>query len=259
MKSLRILLVNEKGCFDPGIVALAKVLSARHRVVIAAPVFAQDGSGHALTTSRPLRHQQYFVLNKVKIFGVTGTPCDAVGLALDKLLLTPPDLVISGIDSHTNMGEHVYSSGNVSAAIAGTLHGVKSIAISAHIMDPKDEREYLNIARAFNKKLDFFIKNIPADTTLNINYPKNFRTTKKIMCAPLTTQMTDNTYTHEVSPYGREFYWMVNPAKSHTVECLCQHGDIYWVKNGFVTVTPLKYNLTSDDGIATVESANLAL
>jgi len=250
--------VNEKGCFDPGIVALAKVLSAKHRVAIVAPVFAREGIGHALTVSSPLRSRQYFVLNKVKLHGVTGTPCDAVGLALDKILKTAPDLIISGIDHHTNVGEHVYSSGTVAAAIAGTLHGVKSIALSAQIDNPKEEREFLAIARAFNRKLEFFFRNICPDTTLNINYPKGFRSAK-IKCAPLTTQMTDNTYTHEVSPYGREFYWMVNPVKSHTVECLCQHGDIYWIKNGFITVTPLKYNLTSDVSIPLVEAAGLAL
>jgi len=247
-KSLRILLINEKGCFDPGVIALSKILSSRHKVVVVAPLQAQEGIGHALTSTKPIRATQFFPLSRVKIFGVNGTPCDCVGIALDKLLKQPPDLIISGIDHYNNRGETIYSSGIVSSAISGTLHGVKSIALSACVANPKREREFLSVARAFMRKLQYFYNNLPADTTLNVNYPRKFNS-KKIKCVQLTHNMVDNFYTHEVNPFGREFYWMDNEVMGHGLECLDQKGDVYWLKQGFITLTPLKYDLTSDTAL----------
>jgi len=258
MKPLRILLVNEKGCFDPGIIALAKVLSARHRVVIVAPLSPMAGVSHSLTTDRPVRATQFNALNRVKIFGVNGTPCDCVGLAQDKLLKAKPDLIISGIDHHHNRGETIYSSGVVSSAISGTLHGVRSIALSASVANPKQERGFLSVARAFAKKLNYFVTNIPADTTLNVNYPTKFQSSK-IKTTHLTTGMVDNTYRHEINPFGREFYWMENDVMGHGLECLEQRGDVYWLKQDHITLTPLKYDLTCDAGFDFLTKLNITL
>ena len=99
---MKILLVNEEGCFAPGIIALAKALSVSHRVVIVGPLSPLCGTGHTFTNGNaPIQVRQYFTqLSKVKIFAVSGTPCDCVTLALDKLLKSKPDLIISGIDGN---------------------------------------------------------------------------------------------------------------------------------------------------------------
>ena len=246
MKQLKILLVNESGCFHPGIVALAKVLSSRHRVVIVGPLHEQDGRGHMLTTSsHPLRAQQYFVLNKIKVFGVNGTPCDCVLLAIDKLLKSKPDLIITGIDSKNNRGETIYSSSVVSAAIEGTIQGIKSIAVSASVKDPKSERSYMPVARAFARKLPYFWRNIPKDTTINVNFPAKF-STRKIKATHLTLNTVANQYEEEINPFGTQFYWLKSPLGGCSLSTLDQRGDIYWLKKGFITVTPLKLDLTDE-------------
>ncbi|MCL2756198.1 MAG: 5'/3'-nucleotidase SurE [Firmicutes bacterium] len=258
MRPLKILLVNEQGCFHPGIVALAKELSGKHQVCIVGPLQSNEGMGHALTTGCPLRAEQFFVLNKVKIFGINGTPCDCVNLAIDKLLKSKPDLIISGIDNKTNRGETIYSSGVVSAAIAGTIQGIKSIAISAVIENTKRESSYVPVARVISKELKTIFENIRDEVTLNINFPAKF-TFKKVQAARLTTGIVHNEYTEETNPFGKTFYWLKSPVTAYNLECLEQFGDIYWLKKNFITVTPLKYDLTDASVFATLEKSGIKL
>jgi len=256
---MNILLVNEQGCFAPGIITLAKALSARHRVVIVAPLHPQINSGHRLTTgNHPLRVKQYFALNKVKIFSVNGTPCDCVTLALDKILHSKPDLIISGICDRNTRGEHIYSSGVVSAAIEGTIQGIPSIAVCAKIDDPNDEKRFQSVANNFAKHLPYYVKHMPPNTTLNVNYPEKFRV-GKIVCTHLTTDMIDNQYEAEVNPFGNTFYWLRVSPMGYPLSALKQKGDLYQLKNGFVTVTPLKLDLTNLDAISIVERAGITL
>jgi 5'-nucleotidase len=256
---MKILLVNEAGCFDPGIIALAKALSTRHRVCIVAPLTPYAGIGHRFTTSDfPLRVRQYFVLNRVKLFSVNGTPCDCVTLALDKILKSKPDLIVAGISPYNNRGETVYSSGVVSAAIEGTIQGIPSIAVSAKISDTTDEKNFQAVAVNFTKNLDTFVKEMPKNTTLNINYPEKF-SSKKIICTHLTGGMINNKYSFEVNPFGITFYWLKTPVMGFSLDALEQKGDLFWLKKNFITVTPMKLNLTNEEAIPILERAGIEL
>jgi len=240
---MNILLVNEAGCFAPGIIALAKTLSKNHRVVIVAPLHPQFKSGHKITTGAyPLRVKQYFVLNKIKIFSVNGTPVDCVTLAIDKILRSKPDLIISGISGRHSRGEVIYTSGVVSAAIAGTIQGIPSIALSAKIRDETDEKSFMPIANMFARRLSYYVKNMVPNTTLNINYPERYLS-NKIVCTPLTCDIINNKYTYEVNPFGNTFYWLKEDISGWAAAALGQRGDIYWLKKGYITITPLKLNL----------------
>ena len=259
MKSLRILLVNENGCFDPGLIALAKALSSTHRVCVVAPLRSLAGTGHKLTIDKPLRPEQFQILNKVKLFGVSNaSPCDFVGLALEKILRAKPDLIISGIDSKNNRGEIIYSSGVVSAAILGTTSGIKSIAISADIENPKAESSYARVISTLIKMLPTLYKTIQPDITLNVNFPRKF-TSKNTRFTHMTCDMVDNHYKHEVSPFGHDFYWMLNPVTGFNLSVLDSHGDIYWLKQGYITITPLKFDLTCDDAFPALERSGIGL
>ena len=257
---MNILLVNEAGCFAPGITALAKALNARrHRVVIVAPLHPQINSGHRLTTSSaPLRVRQYFAFNKIKVFSVNGTPCDCVTLALDKVLLSKPDIIVSGIGDRYNRGEFIYSSGVVSAAIEGTIQGIPSIAVSTNVRDATNEKNFTSVARAFAKQLPSFVRRLPSHTTLNINYPEKFNI-NKIACTHLTTGIMDNKYQCEVNPFGNTFYWLKVSTLGYPLHALEQQGDIYYIKKGFITVTPLKLNLTNREAIDIIKNGGLVL
>jgi 5'-nucleotidase len=256
---MNILLTNELGCFSPGIIALAKALSARHRVVIVAPLAPQPNCGHTLTSSRnPLRIKQYFPLSKVKIFSVNGTPCDCVTLAIDKILIKKPDLIITGICPQPARGELIYSSGVVSAAIEGTIQGIPSIAVGATIRNHTSEKAYETVAATFVKTLNYFLKHMPSDTTLNINYPDKFRASK-IVCTHMTYDMIDDKYEYEANPFGNIFYWKKTSLVGYSVNALDERGDLYWLKKGYITVTPLKLNLTNFAAIPIVEGSGIKL
>jgi len=255
---MNILLTNESGCFRPGIIALAKELSTQHRVVIVAPLNPQINCGHAFTHDVPLRAQQYFELRNVKIFSVNGTPCDCVTLALDKILHSKPDLIISGIRERHSRGEFCYSSGVVSSAIEGTIQGIPSIAISAKIIDSNNEAEFSKIAKCFSKNLNCFLKHLTPGITLNINFPEKFKP-KDIVATQLTSQMANCNFRYEVNPFGKVFYWLDSPPTGYALTALEQKGDLYWLKRGFITVTPLKLNMTDEDSIPIVEKGGIKL
>lgn len=256
---MRILITNEAGCFHPGIVALAKELCKDHRVCIVAPLQRQSGSGHSITVDqRPLHAQQWFVLDNVKMWSVDGTPCDCVALAMDKLLVTKPDLIISGIDFANNLGNMIYSSGVVSAAVEGAIQGVKSMAISAVITNEKKERAYRRVAKYVRRKLEFLATKIPDYGVLNVNFPEKVKP-KLIMPTQLTDGLLMNDYEIEVNPFGSTFAWMKNTLGEFGLEALKQKGDLYWLKQGYITMTPLKLDLLKGEALEALQKAGIKL
>lgn len=257
---MKILLTNEAGCFTAGIVALAKELNKQHRVVIVAPLTSQDNVGHTITTSeRPLRVQKWDVLNTIKIWSVDGTPCDCITLAMDKLLKSKPDLIISGIDSTYSRGDTIYCSGIVSAAIEGAIQGVRSVAVSAKITGDKNkEQSFVHVARLIARRLDEFTAMIPKGGALSINCPEAVDS-RKIQVVPLTMGIVDNKYTVETNPFGKDFAWLKNTPINTSVEVLGQHGDVYWTKQGYITITPLKLDLINIPAISVIKEAGIKI
>src|SRR5688500_899288 len=125
---MRILLTNDDGVNARGLVvleAVARTLS--EDIWIVAPAEEQSGAGHSLTLTQPVRLRRH----GAQRYSVTGTPTDAVMLALAEVMKdSPPDLILSGINRGANLGEDVTYSGTVSAAMEGALAGVRSIALS---------------------------------------------------------------------------------------------------------------------------------
>lgn len=256
---MKILLTNEAGCFHPGIVALAKELCKDHRVCIVAPLTRQSGAGHSLTVDqRPLHAQQWFVLDNVKMWSVDGTPCDCVALALDKLLLDKPDLIISGIDPGNNSGNLIYTSGVVSAAMEGAIQGIKSIAISAAIAEEKKERAYRHVAKYVARKLEFLATKTPDFGALNVNFPEKVKP-KLIMPAPLTDGLLDNEYEIEVNPFGSTFAWLKSPLREFGLDAYEQKRDLYWLKQGYITLTPLKLDLLKGEALTALQNVGVKL
>ena len=124
---MRILLTNDDGYNAPGLFVLEKIAAKlSDDIWVVAPSEEQSGAGHSLTLTRPVRLRQH----AEKRFSVTGTPTDAVTMALRKVLPGPPDLILSGVNRGANLGDDVTYSGTVSAAIEGALAGIRSIALS---------------------------------------------------------------------------------------------------------------------------------
>ena len=131
---MRILVSNDDGIYSPGIAALAEVASRFGDVRIVAPDVEQSSMGHAITASRPLSYRRTPVKN-FEAYRVNGTPADCVALGSynwDKV-----DIVLSGINMGSNLGNAMWHSGTLAAAKQGALLGLRGIAFSTPVM--KDE------------------------------------------------------------------------------------------------------------------------
>src|SRR3954447_12381222 len=165
----RILISNDDGIESPGIKILEQIArELSDDVWVVAPDQEQSGASHSLTTRRPLRLTEI----APRHYAVDGTPTDCVLLAVKKLLRDrPPDLVLSGINGGSNVGEDLTYSGTVAAAMEATLLGIPAIALSQDFRDgqgiPWETGEALGpevIRRLL--RLPW-----PASTLFNINFP----------------------------------------------------------------------------------------
>jgi 5'-nucleotidase len=128
---MRILLSNDDGVYAEGLWIIARHLSQIAEVIIVAPDREQSAVGTAVTLRKPLRVQKISPLTPgVETYGVEGTPSDSVIVALGKVVTGKVDLVISGINQGSNLGEDVLISGTVGAALAAYQRGFNALAVS---------------------------------------------------------------------------------------------------------------------------------
>jgi len=233
---MKILLSNDDGIQSEGLIALEEALQSAGDVYTVAPDRAQSSMSHALTLHRPLRVSQL----GSRRMAVDGTPVDCVKLALSGLIPVRPDLVISGINKGPNLGDDIIYSGTVSAAIEGALLGLTAIAVS--LVTFKDFN--FHAAAEFTARLvsKFESGGIPPKTLLNVNLPslpkdqiKGWRLTR------MGKRHYSETIVERVDPRGGKYYWIggddLGFAQDEGTDCVAVH-------EGFVSVTPLKVDLT---------------
>src|SRR5688572_22118305 len=130
-----ILLTNDDGIRAPGIVAMYRALvAAGHEVQVVAPETVQSATGHGITMATPLLTSRVRVEDAFEGVAVDGRPADCVKLAINQLCEgEPPDLVVSGMNSGTNVGINVIYSGTVAAAIEAAFLGLPAVAVSLYL------------------------------------------------------------------------------------------------------------------------------
>ncbi|MBF8267101.1 MAG: surE, partial [Dehalococcoidia bacterium] len=129
---MKILVTNDDGIYAPGLWAAVEALRAVGEVVVVAPDREQSGAGTAISLNHPVRVTEVTPLAEgVKAYAVEGTPADSAILALESLIEDKKvDLVVSGINQGANLGNDIFISGTVGAALQGFFRGIPSIAIS---------------------------------------------------------------------------------------------------------------------------------
>src|SRR4029077_13556724 len=165
----RILISNDDGIGSPGIKVLEKVArELSNDVWVVAPEQEQSGASHSLTTRRPLRLHEV----GTQRFMVDGTPTDCVLLAVKRLLRDrPPDLVLSGINGGSNVGEDLTYSGTVAAAMEATLLGIPAMALSQEYRDGRHPPWETGAAFAPEVIRRLWGEPWPDSTLYNINFP----------------------------------------------------------------------------------------
>ncbi|MCL4385977.1 MAG: 5'/3'-nucleotidase SurE [Actinobacteria bacterium] len=237
-----ILLTNDDGIEARGIYALYKTFinDDEFEIKVIAPEFERSAVGHAITVFDPIWVKREYKDGEFFGFGVNGTPADCVKL-YNELLGTKPDLLISGINRGANVGENIIYSGTVSAATEGIANGIPSIAVS---IDCYTEPDY-NFSAKFTKKIVKMIfkhNNFPEKTLLNINIPDlSENEIKGIKITKQSDAKFKDYFLKRSDPRGRDYYWM----DGEFIEISkCEEGDYCAIKNGYISITPIQYDMT---------------
>lgn len=236
---MHILLSNDDGYFSPGLSALANALADLGDITVVAPERDRSGASNSLTLDRPLTVRRadsgYYYVN--------GTPTDCVHIAMTGLLDRLPDLVVSGINDGANMGDDTIYSGTVAAATEGHLMGVPSFAFS--LVD-SGYRHLDTAARVARELIGRFIAQpMSADTLLNINIPAcDYAQLKGRQVTRLGKRHVAEPVIRDTNPRGKPIYW-IGPAGG--AREAGPGTDFHATESGWVSVTPLRMDLTNTD------------
>ena len=252
-KLLKILVSNDDGIDAPGIFALVQELKKIATVSVVAPDKQQSAVGHAITMNYPLRAIPFRKNNEFFGYAVEGTPADAVKLGVRFLLKEPPDMIVSGINHGSNTAISVIYSGTVSAATEGTILGIPSIAVSLTTYEEPD----FSYAARFAARLALIVaeKGLPPGTLLNVNVPSIPE--NHIRGVVLTKQGNskwDDTFDVRRDPANREYFWLTGKLLVTDVD---PDADQIAIRNGFVSVTPIRYDLTDREMLESMKSWNI--
>ena len=242
---MRILLTNDDGIHAEGLQVLERIArKLADEVWVVAPETDQSGFAHSLSLSEPLRLRQI----GERHFAVRGTPTDCVIMGVRKIMPEPPDLVLSGVNSGSNVADDVTYSGTVAGAMEGTLLGIRSIALSqaynveegARVV-PWDTTEAL--APALLEKL--IATDLPAGVFLNVNFPN---------CRPEEVEETVVTSQGKLvyglwiderqDGRGFPYYWLRFGRETSE---LVPGTDMAALRDRRISVTPLKLDLTAHE------------
>jgi 5'-nucleotidase len=240
-----ILLTNDDGIYARGLAEMKKALSGLGSVLVVAPDAERSAFGHAITMVNPLRATEVSVNGDFLGVAVDGTPADCVKLAMHTLLTAPPRLVVSGINLGPNSGTHILYSGTVSAAREGTIFDIPSLAVSLRSYDRKSD---FGPAAAYTRRFADLIlqRGLPAGVMLNINVPAlPAAQIKGVRITRMARYRYHDRYDVRQDPRGRTYYWLTG----EDAEVLNPGPDVdaCAVEEGFVSVTPLHYDLTCQD------------
>ncbi|SFC98552.1 5'-nucleotidase /3'-nucleotidase /exopolyphosphatase [Thiohalospira halophila DSM 15071] len=238
---MEILLSNDDGVRAPGLRALAEALGGLGRVTVVAPDRNRSGASNSLTLEQPIRAQTEadgFVC-------VEGTPTDCVHLAITGLLETEPDMVVSGINAGSNLGDDVLYSGTVAAAMEGRFLGLPAMAIS---LAGTELVHYDTAARVATRLVQRLTEDpLPTDTLLNVNVPdRPFDELAGYRVARLGHRHKAEPVIRSADPRGRPIYWVGPPGDE---EDAGPGTDFDAIRQGYVSLTPIQVDLTRHEAL----------
>ncbi|MCX7705678.1 MAG: 5'/3'-nucleotidase SurE [bacterium] len=237
MKKL-VLVSNDDGIFAEGLTVLCKTLLNVFDVVVVAPDSERSNVGHAITLSLPLRVEALKIPAGITGYSVNGMPADCIKIAVSSLLNRKPDIVISGINLGSNLGIDVLYSGTVSAATEAAILGIPAFAISLDSLEDPDFSYAAFFALTLAEKV---INNgLPENTVLNVNVPQGKPSGVRVV--PLSRARYREYYEKRINPRKKTYYWLAGEFMEETD---VGDSDTRALKEGFITITPLKIDMTN--------------
>ena len=241
---MHILVSNDDGYTAPGIEALVHALRDLAEISVVAPEVNHSGASNSLTLSRPLAVRK--APNGFTY--VNGTPSDCVHVALTGLLDRRPDLIVSGINNGANLGDDTLYSGTVAAAAEGYLFGIPSIAFSLvskawSNLDAAAQQARAIVAHQLTQPLT-------GATLLNVNIPDlPLNKILGIQATRLGKRHPSQPVMPTTTPSGETVYWI---GPSGAAQDDSEGTDFYALQRGYVSVTPLRLDLTQQTQVSQV-------
>ena len=239
-----ILVVNDDGITAKGIRNLIQAMLPLGKVTVVAPDKPQSGMGHAVTIHGIIRARAYdmHMDPSIDTWTCSGTPVDAVKLALAHLMPQKPDLVVSGINHGSNSSINVIYSGTMSAAVEGAVEGIPSIGFS--LLDWDADADFdaaAHYAQIVAQKVLSF--GIPKHTCLNVNIPKGpLSSIKGVKVCRQAKAIWKENFEKRTDPMGHDYFWMTG--SFHNLD----HGedtDEFALAHNYVSVVPVQHDLTA--------------
>lgn len=246
---MNILLTNDDGIKAPGLRAMLGALPEKFRPIIVAPENEKSASSHSISLGQKLRVEESFQ-EGIAWYAVHGTPADCVKFALSELTTFIPDLIVSGINQGANTGVSVYYSGTISAAREGLINRVPAIAIS---LCSRSFQDFSASQQILRRLIEGYATGLFArDILINVNVPPLL---PKEMSGIKITKQADSRFIEEfvrVEQHdGKRVYTLAGE-----IELMDPDGtsDEEAVANGFISITPLKLDLTDYDAMRRFQS-----
>ena len=212
-------------------------------IVVVAPDGGRSGAALSITSKEPVMVKLIKQEEGLTIYSCSGTPCDCVKMAFEKLLPRRPDLVLGGINHGDNSAVNVHYSGTMGVAIEGCMKGVNAIGFSSCKRESNASFEAMRpyIEQVVERVLD---KGLPKWTCLNVNAPEtdNF---KGIRMCRMTYGEWANEWEERKNPRGATYYWLTGSFSGFDEENT--DTDKWALNNNYVAVTPIKLDMTDYD------------
>ncbi len=252
---MRILITNDDGIHADGLWALYRRFSPNHTVTVVAPDRERSAVGHGITLDKPLRTSEICVQNGFRGYAVTGTPADCIKLGILEILGGRPDLVLSGINPGANVGVNINYSGTVAAAREAALNGISAIAVSVQ-GNPADRYDE---AAAFVERLTrrLAMEPLPTGTFLNVNLPDvPLEKASGIRISKQDVALFPEYFEKRTDPRDRTYFWQGRNLQPYMNRTDIDADALY---RGYITVTPIKCDMTDYTMVKTLETWALSL
>jgi 5'-nucleotidase len=231
-----ILITNDDGIQAEGLRELLRAVEGMGTISVVAPSHERSAAAQSLTLRQPIFWERIAEHE----WAVDGTPTDSVILALHKLLPNRPDLVISGINRGANLGENVFYSGTVGAAMEAAINHVPAFAISvAH----KGRAFRFEQAAGFARELaqQILAEGLPQGVLLNVNVPLNW--SGGVRFTRQSKKVTRNVLQEGTDPRGRTFFWL---HEQEHIDEIDPESDYAAIFDGSISMTPLLLDRTHE-------------
>jgi 5'-nucleotidase len=255
LDEMKILLTNDDGIYAPGLAAMERALKRLGEVHVVAPAIEQSGVGHSITFLSPLMAKEVFDGDRRRGWAVEGSPADCVKLAMSEFC-PDADLVVSGINGGLNVGINVLYSGTVAGATEGAVFGITSVAVS---LEYDEHAQFDRAAEIAAKMIEqvLAIRDSSSHKLYNINIPTVAMTrATEVRIVPMSTIGWPADYERRTDPKGRHYYWCMN---SPAVPVAGGLTDLEALKDGFITLTPLRIDRTEREMLARMRDWEISL